>query len=236
METLSMTRIFADGANLQQISALNQNSKISGFTTNPTLMKKAGLQDYERFAKDVLSIIGEKSLSLEVFSDDLTEMKRQAVRISSWGKNVFVKIPVTNTNRISTSELVKELNKDGIKVNVTAIMSPLQIVRFFESYTPELENYFSVFAGRIADTGRDPLPLMIEALEIASANEFTKLIWASPREVFNYYQAQSIGCHIITMAEDLIAKLELGGLDLADYSLETVKMFRNDAISAGFEL
>ncbi len=231
-----MTRIFADGANLQQISALNQNSKISGFTTNPTLMKKAGLQDYERFAKDVLSIIGEKSLSLEVFSDDLTEMKRQAVRISSWGKNVFVKIPVTNTNRISTSELVKELNKDGIKVNVTAIMSPLQIVRFFESYTPELENYFSVFAGRIADTGRDPLPLMIEALEIASANEFTKLIWASPREVFNYYQAQSIGCHIITMAEDLIAKLELGGLDLADYSLETVKMFRNDAISAGFEL
>jgi transaldolase len=236
METLSMTRIFADGANLQQISALNQNSKISGFTTNPTLMKNAGLQDYERFAKDVLSIIGEKSLSLEVFSDDLIEMKRQAVRISSWGKNVFVKIPVTNTNRISTSELVKELNKDGIKVNVTAIMSPLQIVRFFESYTPELENYFSVFAGRIADTGRDPLPLMIEALEIASANEFTKLIWASPREVFNYYQAQSIGCHIITMAEDLIAKLELGGLDLADYSLETVKMFRNDAISAGFEL
>lgn len=231
-----MTRIFADGANLQQISALNQNSKISGFTTNPTLMKNAGLQDYERFAKDVLSIIGEKSLSLEVFSDDLIEMKRQAVRISSWGKNVFVKIPVTNTNRISTSELVKELNKDGIKVNVTAIMSPLQIVRFFESYTPELENYFSVFAGRIADTGRDPLPLMIEALEIASANEFTKLIWASPREVFNYYQAQSIGCHIITMAEDLIAKLELGGLDLADYSLETVKMFRNDAISAGFEL
>jgi transaldolase len=231
-----MTRIFADGANLQQISALNQSSKISGFTTNPTLMKKAGVRDYERFAKDVLNIIGEKSLSLEVFSDDLTEMKRQAVRISSWGKNVFVKIPVTNTNRISTSELVRELNKDGIKVNVTAVMSPLQIVRVFDSFTPELENYFSVFAGRIADTGRDPLPLMIEALEIASANEFTKLIWASPREVFNYYQAQSIGCHIITMTEDLIAKLELGDLDLENYSLETVKMFRNDAISAGFEL
>jgi transaldolase len=231
-----MTRIFADGANLQQISVLNQNSKISGFTTNPTLMKKAGVRDYEKFAKDVLNIIGEKSLSLEVFSDDLTEMKRQAVRISSWSKNIFVKIPVTNTNRISTSELVRELNKDGIKVNVTAVMSPFQIVRVCNSFIPELENYFSVFAGRIADTGRDPLPLMIEALEIASANECTKLIWASPREVLNYYQAQSIGCHIITMPEDLIAKLELGDLDLADYSLKTVKMFRNDAISAGFEL
>lgn len=231
-----MTRIFADGANLKQIYKLNLNPKISGFTTNPTLMKKAGVRDYERFAKDVLNVISEKSLSLEVFSDDLIEMKRQAVKISSWGKNVFVKIPVTNTHGTSTSELVKELNNDGIKVNVTAVMSPLQIVRVFDSFTPELENYFSVFAGRIADTGRDPLPLMIEALEIASANKSAKLIWASPREVLNYYQAKSIGCHIITMTEDLIAKLELSDIDLARYSLDTVKMFRNDAISAGFEL
>jgi len=231
-----MTSIFADGANLQQISALNQNSIISGFTTNPTLMNKAGIRDYERFAKDVLNIIEDKSLSLEVFSDDLAEMKRQAVKISSWGKNVFVKIPVTNTMSIPTSELVKELNESGIKVNVTAVMSPTQIRDVLDSFDPELENYFSVFAGRIADTGRDPLPIMIEALERASSNKNAKLIWASPREVLNYYQAKSIGCDIITMTDDLIRKLDLENLNLEDYSLETVKMFRNDAISAGFEL
>lgn len=231
-----MTSIFADGANLQQISALNQNSKISGFTTNPTLMNKAGIRDYERFAKDVLNVIEDKSLSLEVFSDDLAEMKRQAVKISSWGKNVFVKIPVTNTMSIPTSKLVKELNESGIKVNVTAVMSHIQIRDVLDSFDPELENYFSVFAGRIADTGRDPLPIMIEALERASSNKNAKLIWASPREVLNYYQAESIGCDIITMTEDLIRKLDLDNLDLEDYSLETVKMFRNDAISAGFEL
>ena len=231
-----MTRIFADGANLDQISRLNQHSKISGFTTNPTLMNKAGVRDYEGFAKDVLSIIGSKSLSLEVFSDDLKEMKRQAVKISSWGKNVFVKIPVMNTMKISTSELVKELNECGIKVNVTAVMSLPQIEEVVDSFDPELENYFSVFAGRIADTGLDPIPLMKKAIDVASSKENTKLIWASPREVLNYYQAKLIECDIITMTEDLIAKLELEKFDLDDYSLETVKMFRNDAISAGFEL
>lgn len=231
-----MTRIFADGANLQQISVLNQNSKISGFTTNPTLMNKAGIRDYERFAKDVLSVIEDKSLSLEVFSDDLAEMKRQAVKISSWGNNIFVKIPVTNTKRIPTSKLVNELNKSGIKVNVTAVMSLSQIREVLDSFIPELENYFSVFAGRVADTGRDPLPIMIEALERASLSKNAKLIWASPREVLNYYQAKSIGCDIITMTDDLIGKLELANFDLETYSLETVKMFRNDAISAGFKL
>jgi len=231
-----MTRIFADGANLKQISLLNQNSKISGFTTNPTLMNKAGVRDYEGFAKDVLNLIGDKSLSLEVFSDDLAEMKRQAVKISSWGKNVFVKIPVTNTNSILTSELVEELNKCGIKVNVTAVMSPSQIEKIVDSFNPELENYISVFAGRIADTGRDPLPLMNEALKMVSSNKNTKLIWASPREVLNYYQAKFIGCDIITMTEDLILKLKLEKFDLDEYSLQTVKMFRNDAISAGYEL
>ena len=231
-----MTSIFADGANLRDIYELNQNALISGFTTNPTLMHKAGVRDYEKFAKEAIEIIGNKSFSLEVFSDDLKEMKLQALKISSWGSEIYVKIPVTNTVKKGTEDLVRELNSEGIKVNVTAVMSLRQVSNICEALSPNIQNYVSIFAGRIADTGRDPIPLMQDSLTMISQLKNTKLIWASPREVLNFYQAEYIGCHIITMTEDLLRKLNLRDYNLEDYSLDTVKMFRQDAISAGFKV
>ena len=231
-----MTSIFADGANLKDIYELNQNALISGFTTNPTLMHKAGIRDYEKFAKDAIEIIGNKSFSLEVFSDELDEMKSQALKISSWGPEVYVKIPVTNSMKQGTEKLVRELNGEGIKVNVTAVMSIHQVSNVCKALSPNIPNYVSIFAGRIADTGRDPIPLMQESMSLIKELNNTKLIWASPREVLNYYQAEFIGCHIITMTEDLLRKIKLKNYDLEDYSLDTVKMFRQDAISAGFKV
>lgn len=231
-----MTSVFADGANLDDIKELNQNHLISGFTTNPTLMHKAGIRDYEKFARDAIEIIGNKSFSLEVFADELDDMKKQAQKISSWGPDVYVKIPVTNTMKQGTEKLVKEMNEEGIKVNVTAVMSVDQVDNVCNALSPSIPNYVSIFAGRIADTGRDPIPLMQQSVSLINELKNTKLIWASPREVLNYYQAESIGCHIITMTEDLLRKIKLKNYDLEDYSLDTVKMFRQDAIAAGFKV
>lgn len=231
-----MTSVFADGANLDDIKELNQNPLISGFTTNPTLMHKAGIRDYEKFARDAIEIIGNKSFSLEVFADELDDMKKQAQKISSWGPDVYVKIPVTNTMKQGTEKLVKEMNDEGIKVNVTAVMSVDQVDNVCNALSPSIPNYVSIFAGRIADTGRDPIPLMQQSVSLINELKNTKLIWASPREVLNYYQAESIGCHIITMTEDLLRKIKLKNYDLEDYSLDTVKMFRQDAIAAGFKV
>lgn len=231
-----MTSVFADGANLDDIKELNQNPLISGFTTNPTLMHKAGIRDYEKFARDAIEIIGNKSFSLEVFADELDDMKKQAQKISSWGPDVYVKIPVTNTMKQGTEKLVKEMNEEGIKVNVTAVMSVDQVDNVCNALSSSIPNYVSIFAGRIADTGRDPIPLMQQSVSLINELKNTKLIWASPREVLNYYQAESIGCHIITMTEDLLRKIKLKNYDLEDYSLDTVKMFRQDAIAAGFKV
>jgi transaldolase len=230
------TKIFADGADIEDIKKLNTNKMISGFTTNPSLMKKANIKNYEVFSKEVLTIIGEKPISFEVFSDELDEMYNQAKKISSWGNNVYVKIPITNTRGDSVFEIIKELTAEGIKLNITAIMALDQVKTIF----PALENsngaYISVFAGRIADTGIDPVPLMADVVNILSSNDKIKLIWASPREVLNVIQCEEIQCHIITATSDIINKLNLIGKDLHEYSLETVKDFYKDALIAGYKI
>lgn len=232
----SKVKIFADGANLQEIIDKNNLPYVSGFTTNPTLMKKAGITDYENFSKDVLRRVKEKPVSLEVFSDDIDEMEMQARKISSWGENVYVKIPVTNTKGISTSRIIKKLSSDGIKLNVTAIMTEGQIEEVFHAIDSSTPSYISIFAGRIADTGVDPLPLIMNALEKCSIKPKAEVIWASPREVLNIFQADSIGCHIITITDEIMSKLELVGYPLRDYSLDTVKMFYRDALHAGYKI
>jgi transaldolase len=229
-------KIFADGADLKGMLEMNSMNYIKGLTTNPTLMRNAGITNYKEFALEVLSKITEKPISFEVFSDDLEEMKLQALQIASWGNNVYVKIPVTNTLGISTTPIIKHLVEKEVKVNVTAVMTSEQIHRITDVLSTNIPSYVSVFAGRIADTGRDPVPLMKEALEILKNLKHTELIWASPREVLNIYQANEIGCHVITATSSILTKIDLFDKSLEDYSLETVKMFYNDAKSAGFTL
>jgi len=229
-------RIFADGANLAEMCDLYRNPRISGFTTNPTLMRKAGITDYERFAKDVLASIPDRPISFEVFSDEFEEMERQALKISSWGDNVFVKIPVTNTRGESAKALICRLSGRGVKLNVTALMTLNQVAEVSRAMSSGPQGYVSVFAGRIADTGRDPVPLMRDAAGILVQCGNLELIWASPREVLNVVQADEAGCHVITATRDILNKLDIIGKPLEQYSLETVKMFRDDAVEAGFSI
>jgi transaldolase len=230
------TRVFADGANLQAILELAENPRISGFTTNPTLMKAAGIVEYHAFAKDVLDRITSHPVSFEVFADDIENIRRQAKLIASWGENVYVKVPVTTTKGEPLSELVHELSHDGVKVNVTAMFTLAQTEQITKAVSDGAPSYLSIFAGRIADAGIDPVPLMREAIEIMSAANAAECIWASPREVLNYVQANSVGCHIITMTPDLLKKLDGLGKDLTQFSLETVQMFHRDASEAGYTL
>jgi transaldolase len=230
------TRIFADGADLEQILALAADRRISGFTTNPTLMWKAGLVDYAEFGSRLLEKVTTHPISFEVFADDIPEMRRQARVIAEWGDNVYVKIPVTTTSGESTAALIRELSEDGIKINVTALMTSAQAELMTAALRDGAPSYVSVFAGRIADAGVEPIPIMQQSLEILRDAPRAELIWASPRELLNLVQADSIGCHIITMTHELLAKLDLLGKDLEVFSLETVQMFRRDAIAAGFEL
>lgn len=229
-------KLFADGADKKGILEMYENPLISGFTTNPTLMHKAGIKNYSAFAKDLLNIIKDKPISFEVFADDFFEMERQALEISSWGKNVFVKIPVMNTKREHSYNLIQSLSRSGVKLNITAIMTLSQVQAIAKVVYKGAHCFISVFAGRIADTGVDPIPIMQEALENINNLPNTELLWASPREILNIYQAESIGCHIITATNDILNKLNLKGKDLIDYSQETVKMFYKDAIKAGFKL
>lgn len=209
---------------------------IKGLTTNPTLMRKAGIADYKAFALEVLTDIKDKPISFEVFSDDFEEMERQAIQIAGWADNVYVKIPVTNTKQDPAYPLIQRLSKRGIKLNVTAIMTLNQVRKVAASLNPAVPSYVSVFAGRIADTGRDPVPYMAAAVELIKDMPQAELLWASPRELLNIFQADSVGCHIITVANDVLKKLELVGKNLDDYSLDTVKMFYNDAKSVGYTI
>jgi len=229
-------KIFADGANLASMTELARNPRIAGFTTNPTLMRAAGVTDYRAFAHEVLAAIPDRSISFEVFSDDIDEMERQAREIASWGEHVYVKIPVSNTRGDSTGSLIRTLSRAGVKVNVTALMTLDQVRDVAGNLAGGAPSYISVFAGRVADTGRDPVPLMAAAVEAMRPNPECELIWASPRELLNVFQADSIGCHIITVTPDVLKKLSLVGKDLDEYSLDTVKMFRADAVAAGFTL
>jgi len=229
-------QLYADGADLQDMIEMASKPFISGLTTNPTLMRKAGILDYASFAKQVLTEVKEKPISFEVFSDDLEEMKRQALELASWGSNVYVKIPVTNTQGLTTAPVIEYLTSMGIKVNVTALMTIKQVKKVVSVLNPEIESCISVFAGRIADTGIDPMPLMKNCVQEMSILPNSKLIWASPRELLNVFQAESIGCHIITATSDILNKLSLVGYDLEKYSLDTVKMFYQDAKSAGYEI
>jgi transaldolase len=229
-------KIFADGADLNGIIAMNEKRFIQGLTTNPTLMKKAGIMDYKKFAKEVLLNVTMKPVSFEVFSDDLEEMKKQALEISSWAKNVFVKIPITTTRGESTSSVIESLVNLGVKVNITAIMTVAQVVDIVKVLNPKVSSYVSVFAGRIADTGMDPTDIMVNSLKILEPNKNAELIWASPRELLNIFQANDIGCHIITATTDILSKIPLIGYSLDQFSLDTVKMFRKDALESGYYL
>jgi transaldolase len=229
-------KLFADGADKAGMLEMYRSPWIKGFTTNPTLMRKAGISDYEAFARDILAAIPDRSISLEVFSDEFDEMKRQALKIARWGDNVYVKIPVTNTRGESSIPLIRELSHSGVKVNVTAMLTLAQVREVTAALAGGAPSYVSVFAGRVADTGRDPVPLMAAALEYLKPHAGIEMIWASPRELLNVFQADAIGCHIITATNDILKKLQLVGKDLAEYSLDTVKMFRADALKAGFNL
>lgn len=229
-------KIFADGANHDEMVDLAAASHVSGFTTNPTLMRASGITDYTTFARRVLEVIPNKPISFEVFSDEQDEMERQARTIASWGENVYVKIPVTTTTGESTAKLTARLTSAGIKLNITAILSLGQVRASVEALEGTTAGIVSVFAGRIADTGRDPIPIMAAALELVSLDPSIELLWASPREVLNIIQAEAMGCHIITVTPDLLRKLPGLGRNLEDFSLDTVRMFHNDARAAGFTL
>ena len=238
MKTLSdlKIQIFADGANKQDMLDLYKNPAVKGFTTNPSLMKKAGITDYKTFAKDILTHIKDRGISFEVFADDLPEMTRQAMEIKSWGENVYVKIPVTNTKKQFTGPMLSELSSKGVKLNVTAIFTLKQVHEVVTSLKGDTPAIISVFAGRIADSGRDPIPMMKAALEICKMRKNTELLWASTRELFSIVQADQIGCDIITVTNDILKKLDLLGKDLEGYSLETVQSFYDDATKAGFKI
>jgi len=229
-------KIFADGAEKKGMLEMYAKSYIQGFTTNPTLMRKSGISDYRLFARDILQLIPDKPISFEVFSDDFDEMEKQALEIASWGKNVYVKVPITNTKGEQSIALVKKLSENGVKVNVTAILTLDQVRDVVLNVAPETSCFISVFAGRIADTGRDPVPAMAAAVELLKLKPNAELIWASPRELLNIIQADHIGCHVITVTNDILKKLELRGKDLREYSLDTVKMFYKDASEARFDL
>lgn len=229
-------KIFADGADKAGMLEMYSKSFIKGLTTNPTLMKKAGITDYRAFCKNILTFIKDKPLSFEVFSDDFSEMERQALEIASWGDNIYVKIPITNTKQEPCYDLVKKLASRKVKLNVTALMTLDQVQNVVNSLDPNIPSYVSVFAGRIADTGVDPVPLMAKAVEILKISPAAELIWASPRELLNIFQADEIGCQIITVTNEILRKLDLVGYDLNSYSLDTVKMFYSDAVAAGFKL
>jgi transaldolase len=229
-------KVFADGADKAGMLEMAAKPHIAGLTTNPTLMRKAGISDYRTFAREIIALIPDKPISFEVFSDDFAEMERQAHEIRSWGENVYVKIPVTNTRAEPAYDLVRRLAAAGVKQNVTALMTPRQTRDASEALGGNIPAYLSVFAGRIADTGRDPVPVMARAVRILEQFPNQQLIWASPRELLNIFQADAIGCHVITVTNDVLKKLSLVGKDLADYSLETVKMFHDDARTAGFKL
>jgi len=230
-------QVFADGADKPGMLSLYANPLIKGLTTNPTLMRKAGLTDFEAFARDILQTITAKPLSLEVFSDDFPEMKRQALKIAAWADNVYVKIPITNTRNESSLPLIRELAQQGVKLNVTAILTLEQVRGVADALNPKVPAVVSVFAGRIADTGVDPMPLMRESLTILKNQPKAELLWASVREVLNIFQADACGCHIVTVPHDILGKaIKMAGMDLAALSLDTVKMFAADAQAAGFKL
>jgi len=238
MKSLSelSVKIFADGAVKSEMVEMYRNPIIKGFTTNPTLMRKAGISDYKSFAMDVLETISDLPISFEVFSDELHEMKRQALSMREWGENVFVKIPIMNTRGESTVDLVRELSNAGVKLNITAMMTFRQVVEISNALAEGIPTFLSVFAGRIADTGRDPLPIMVAAVELLRLHPEQELIWASPRELLNIFQADEIGCHNITVTVDILRKLNQVGKSLDDFSLDTVRMFREDAVKAGYTL
>lgn len=229
-------KLFADGADIAGMKAMYANPAIKGFTTNPTLMRKAGIADYKAFALDVLKMIPDRPVSFEVFADDLAAMEAQGREIATWGSNVNVKIPVTNTRREFCGPIIKRLSADGIQVNVTAVFTPDQVKAIADNLAPGTPAIVSVFAGRIADTGLDPIPVMRECRNILASRPKAELLWASPREVLNVVHAEEAGCHIITATNDILAKLGLFGKDLADYSLETVQMFHRDATAAGYDI
>lgn len=239
MKTVSdlKVKIFADGADKSAILELYKNPLIKGFTTNPTLMRKAGIKDYEAFARDLLGAIPDRPISFEVFADDYATMRAQALKIASWGNNVYVKIPVTNTQRVDSYGLIRRLTDAGVQVNVTAMMTLLQVQCACLALQGGAPACVSMFAGRIADTGLDPMPYMQQSVDIIrEAFPNVELIWASPRELLNVFQADAIGCHIITATSDILKKLFLVGKDLSDYSLETVQMFYRDAQESGYTL
>ena len=230
-------KIFADGADRDGIAELYKKPFIRGLTTNPTLMRKVGINDYESFAKSILEVVKEKPISFEVFSDEFAEMRRQARKISAWQSNVYVKIPITNTRGDSAVPVIRDLAGDGIQLNITAILTRDQVKAVAEALGRGTASVVSVFAGRIADTGIDPMPLMRDSLQILSSLPAAELLWASVREVLNIFQAAQCGCHIVTVPHDILSKvIKLGGMDLADLSLDTVQMFYRDAVAAGFQL
>ena len=235
LDNLSI-KIYADGADRNGMLEMYTKPYIQGFTTNPTLMKKAGITDYKAFAHEILEAIPDRPISFEVFADEFIDMERQALEIKTWGENVYVKIPVSNTRQEMAYDLIDRLSGAGVHLNVTAILTLEQVQNVADALKDGPDSIVSVFAGRIADTGLDPVPVMQEALTLLKVAPKAELLWASPREVLNIYQADNIGCHIITATNDLIRKLALGGKDLAEYSLETVQMFYDDAKSAGYTL
>jgi transaldolase len=235
IDTLKV-KIFADGANKKNMLEMYSKNFIKGLTTNPSLMKKEGISDYKNFCVDILKLIKNKPISFEVFSDDFGEMERQALEIASWADNVYVKIPISNTKQETCYKTIENLSKHKVKLNITAIMTLHQVREVVSVLQPNVPSYISIFAGRIADTGVDPEPLMAEALKILKSLPASELIWASPRELLNIFQADKIGCHIITVTNDILKKLSLIDYDLNAYSLDTVKMFYNDAVDAGFKL
>ena len=229
-------KIFYDGSDKKDMLDMNNKNFIKGFTTNPSLMKKAGINNYKSFAKDILGTIKEKPISFEVFSDDFYEMEKQAMEIASWSNNVYVKIPITNTKKKNSKELIKRLTKKKVKLNITALMTLEQIKSILPVLNKDVPNIISVFAGRIADTGRDPIPLMTNCLKEIKINPKSELLWASSRELLNIFQADQIGCHIITVSKDIIKKIRMVGYDLEEYSLDTVKTFYEDSVKANFKI
>ena len=238
MTTLDQLRVklFADGAELPVIARLAAMPLIQGFTTNPTLMRKAGVDDYVAFARAALAIVGERPISFEVFTDSYDEMFVQALEIASWGRNVFVKIPITNTVGDFSGPVVRELTDAGVRVNVTAVMTVTQVEQIADCLSPAVPSYVSIFAGRIGDTGRDPVATVSRAVELVRPLPATEVIWASPRELLNVFQADACGCHAITATADVLAKLPLVGKNLEEFSLETVRMFRDDALAAAYSI
>jgi transaldolase len=229
-------KLFGDGASLEEFTRLQTQGRVTGFTTNPTLMHRAQIADYEKFARQLLEVIPDLPISFEVFSDDFGEMRRQAMKIAGWGPNVYVKVPITNTRRDSSLPLVSDLSRQGVKLNVTAILTLEQVAGTVDAVDEDTPAIVSVFAGRIADTGVDPMPIMRAAVAIAARKPLAEVLWASPREVLNIHQARDCGCHIITATPDILNKLDMAGKDLEDLSQETVVMFHRDAVAAGFQL